>query len=217
MKKIFFLIIFFLFINTSAAKELVSGSFIRCEDNDTIIFNIEDEEKSFSLLGIQTLDSNYICNLLQNSINVLIEYDNAPIEEKGKTPVWFWVNEVLLQEIAIKEGVAKVLGDEYKYTKALCKIQDDAINLKKGIWELDKDKGLCATFDYSNAVNNIVFEETFEEAQKTPVEEISESLEKIDNTITNITDNNMDKIATFYLYGFLALAFLVFIIREIKK
>lgn len=217
MKKIFFTIFFFLICGSVSAKELVSATLVRCEGHDTFVFLIEDSEVPITFLGIEYLESDYACNLLEGSTSILLEYDGNVVDEYGRNRTWIWIDEVLLQELIIRDGYGIVAGGEYKYTKELCKIQDGVIGRKIGIWENPIEKGLCGNIDYTLDDSNIIFEDIPSEIEKTPTEEITDSLEKLDNTLTDITDNNMDQIAKYYLYGFVILAFVVFAIKEIKK
>lgn len=151
MKKIIILIILFIYIPVSAEKIEVTLS--KCIDGDTAIFVIGNERKKVRFLAIDTPEiakqdtdaeplgeeaSLYTCHELENANKIELEYDEKSDKEDkyDRVLAWIWVNNELLQEKIVKEGLAKVkyVYNDYKYIDLLYKSQDEAIKNKKGLW-----------------------------------------------------------------------------------
>ncbi len=160
MKKIYLILLIFLFANIVEAKELVE--YESCVDGDTIWIKMNDKSTKVRLLSINAPEieheespadymgeesKNYVCNILENATKVEMEYDkNSKKEDKyGRTLAWIWVDDKLLQESIIEEGLAKVdyVYNEYEYSAYLCEVEYKAIDAKKGIWQKDKKIGYC--------------------------------------------------------------------------
>ena len=78
------------------------------------------------------------CKLLKEAKNIELEYDsNSDKQDKyDRHLVWVFIDDKLLQEEVIKEGLAEVayLYDEYKYTDRLIQAQDEAKKEGKNLW-----------------------------------------------------------------------------------
>jgi len=156
MKKIIFVILCFLLINNVEAKEIVTLN--KCVDGDTAWFNFNNEVIKARFLAIDTPESTntieaygkeaseFTCNLLTNSNKIEIEYDeNSDQKDKYERHlVWVFVDDLLLQDLIIKEGLAEVdyIYDDYKYTNILESSQLIAKNNKIGIWQTDNNSPL---------------------------------------------------------------------------
>ena len=122
-------------------------------DGDTAKFELNREEVVVRFLGIDTPEtvhptkgeepygkeaSNYTKGKLENGHKIEIEYDeNASETDKYERPlVWVWVDDTLLQEELISNGLARtyMLQDNYKYAWILQENEEKAQEEKVGIW-----------------------------------------------------------------------------------
>ena len=155
MKKFFiFIILSVCIINNVNAKEIVTLS--KCVDGDTAWFYLDGKEIKTRFLAIDTPEStnkieeygkeasNFTCDKLTNAKKIEIEYDeNSDKTDKyNRELVWVFVDNELLQNLIIKEGLGEVayLYGDYKYTSLLQKSQLEAQEKKMNIW---------STTDYS--------------------------------------------------------------------
>lgn len=155
MKKLFFIIIFFISIpNINAKKEVVTLS--KCVDGDTAWFIKNEEKIKARFLALDTPESTnkieeygkeasrYTCKLLTNADSIEIEYDSNSdkLDKYDRHLVWIFVDGDLLQEKIIENGLGEVayLYGDYKYTNTLKIVEDDAKAKKLGIWSEVKDK-----------------------------------------------------------------------------
>lgn len=154
MKRILLLILmFFIGINVTYAQERVAVSFSSCIDGDTAKLLLNEEEIKVRMLAIDTPEtkhptigeeplgkeaSEYTCNRLKNAEKIEIEYDSNSdnLDKYDRHLVWIWVDDYLLQDEIIKEGLAEVayLYDDYKYTGILKDHQSIAKVNNVGIW-----------------------------------------------------------------------------------
>lgn len=155
MKKIIFLIItFFIGLTCSYAEEKIEVSFGSCVDGDTVNLILNNEEIKVRLLAIDTPEtkhptvgeepfgiqaSEYTCAQLKNAQKIEIEYDSNSdkLDKYDRHLVWVWVDNYLLQDKIIQEGLAEVayLYGDYKYTGTLQNHQAIAQLNKIGIWK----------------------------------------------------------------------------------
>ena len=122
-------------------------------DGDTAKFELDGKEITVRFLGIDTPEtvhptkgdepygkeaSNYTKGKLENAHKIEIEYDeNASETDKYERPlVWVWVDDTLLQEELISNGLARtyMLQDNYKYAWMLQENEEKAKEEKVGIW-----------------------------------------------------------------------------------
>lgn len=122
-------------------------------DGDTAKFELNGEEITVRFLGIDTPEtvhqtkgeepfgkeaSNYTKQKLENADKIEIEYDeNASKTDKyERLLVWVWVDDILLQEELISNGLARtyMLQDNYKYAWILQENEEKAQEEKVGIW-----------------------------------------------------------------------------------
>ena len=155
MKKILFILtLFFTFtINTYAKKLEVTLD--KCVDGDTAWFNLDNERIKTRFLAINTPEStnkieaygkeasNYTCNILTNAKKIEIEYDNNSdkFDKYDRHLVWVFVDDTLLQEKLLEEGLAEIkyIYGDYKYLDELKKVESTAKKNKVGMWSDSKN------------------------------------------------------------------------------
>lgn len=149
----FIIVSFVIFIPISIKannNERIVVTLNKCVDGDTAWFNINNETLKARFLAIDTPESttkieeygkeasNYTCNELKNANKIEIEYDeNSDKTDKyNRILVWVFVDNELLQEKIINEGLAEVayLYGDYKYTNNLKLAQNEAKAKNIGIW-----------------------------------------------------------------------------------
>jgi len=213
MKKIYLLLLIFLFANIVEAKTIVE--YESCVDGDTIWVKKDEKSIKVRLLSINAPEishddqpadymgeesKNYICNLLEKASKIELEYDdNSKQEDKyGRTLAWIWIDDRLLQELMVEEGLAKVeyVYKEYEYSNYLCEVEDKAINNKKGIWQQEEKRAYCQN-------RELLQEEKKEEKKEESEEDI-------------IITNNMIVIAFTIVAIFLMISAVIYA-KNIKK
>lgn len=155
MKKILFILtLFFTFtINTYAKKLEVTLD--KCVDGDTAWFNLDNERIKTRFLAINTPEStnkieaygkeasNYTCNMLTNAKKIEIEYDSNSdkFDKYDRHLVWVFVDDTLLQEKLLEEGLAEIkyIYGDYKYLDEIKKVESTAKKNKVGMWSYSKD------------------------------------------------------------------------------
>lgn len=150
MKKIiFFIILTFTFTLTIEAKEIVTLN--KCVDGDTAWFNLNGDVIKARFLAIDSPEStnkieeygkeasNFTCDILIKAKKIEIEYDpnSDKLDKYKRHLVWVFVDDLLLQDLIIKEGLAEVnyLYGDYKYTETLKISELDAKANKLGMWQ----------------------------------------------------------------------------------
>jgi len=150
MKKIFILIILFFCIDNVSA-EVKTVYFSRCVDGDTAYLMIDNIDTKVRLLAIDTPEyttkiepygkeaSEYTCNALETAKTIEIEYDknSNKTDLYDRDLVWIFVDDILLQDKLINEGLAEVayLYGDYKYTDILKTSLLKAQINKVGMWK----------------------------------------------------------------------------------
>lgn len=151
MKKIFILIIILLSLDTVSASEVKTVYFSRCVDGDTAYLLIDNVETKVRFLAIDTPEStneiepygttasDYTCNALKTAKTIEIEYDanSTKTDKYNRDLVWIFVDDILLQDKLVSEGLAEVayLYGDYKYTDILKTSLIKAQINKVGMWE----------------------------------------------------------------------------------
>lgn len=154
MKKLILIIFLFFGITFNAqALEKVEVKLSKCVDGDTARFILNNEEIKVRFLAIDTPETNhptkgeepygkeakkYTCESLTNAKKIELEFDDNS-EKKDKYDrylAWIWVDNYLLQDNLVKEGLAEVayLYDDYKYNSLLQDHEAMAKSNKVGIW-----------------------------------------------------------------------------------
>ena len=126
-------------------------SFVQCDDSKSAKFRNEDNELiNVKLLGITVPDKTeeetyeYICDLLKKTDDIKLEYDESSekTDSYGRRYAWVFVDDLLLQDILVKEGYANISSQiaEYKYMDDLKISLDEAKDKEKGIWKPDVEE-----------------------------------------------------------------------------
>lgn len=157
-------------------NEKQNVTFIKCVDGDTAVFKLKGVDLRFRFLAVDTPESvhptkevqvygkeasEYTCNILSNANKIEVEYDvNSDKTDKyNRDLAWIWVDDILLQNVMISEGYAKVsyVYGQYKYVDDLCSLQKKAIEEKKGLWQYYDEVGYCDTIkaSTSNLLSNV--------------------------------------------------------------
>lgn len=137
--------------NTETKK--VEVTLNRVIDGDTVVFNISnyDEAVTVRFLAVNTPEttskvepygkeaSEFTKEKLTNSKKIVLEYDNNSTEtdKYNRQLAWVWVDDELLQELLIENGLAKVdyIYGNYKYVERLEDKEEKAKSSKIGIWQ----------------------------------------------------------------------------------
>ncbi len=140
--------------NTSnSSNERIGVQYSKSVDGDTAKFKLNEEIITVRFLGIDTPEtvhpslgeqpygkeaSNYTKEKLQNANKIELEYDSNSLktDKYGRHLAWIWVDDSLLQEELIKEGLAQtyMLQDNYTYAWILQEKQEEAKEEKVGMW-----------------------------------------------------------------------------------
>lgn len=140
--------------NTSNLKnEKIEVKYSESVDGDTAKFKLDEEIITVRFLGIDTPEtvhpslgeqpygkeaSNYTKEKLQNANKIELEYDSnsSKTDKYGRHLAWIWVDDSLLQEELIREGLAQtyMLQGNYTYAWLLQEKQEEAKEEKVGIW-----------------------------------------------------------------------------------
>lgn len=158
MKKIYlFIIVFLLFFVPIPifASERIDVTLNKCVDGDTAWFNLENKQIKARFLAIDTPESTnkieeygkeaskFTCDLLNNASHIQIEYDdNSDKQDKyNRELVWVFVDEKLLQELVVKEGLAEVkyIYGNYKYLDQVNLALKEAKKNKLNLWSDTED------------------------------------------------------------------------------
>lgn len=125
--------------------------YVSTVDGDTAKFKIEDIETTVRFLSIDTPESvhptkdvepygieasNRVKQLLDDASVIRLEYEDVVLDYYDRTLAWIFIDDQLLQEILVEEGLAIVAyeDDSYKYTKRLYKAQERAKKSMLNIW-----------------------------------------------------------------------------------
>jgi len=176
MKRILYYIlpifIFFIGVNNVFASDKYTVTLNKCVDGDTAYFNLNEEVIKTRFLAIDTPEStneieeygkeasNFTCNELTNAKKIEIEYDenSNKTDKYNRDLVWVWVDDVLLQETLLKEGLAEVkyLYGDYKYTAHLQDVEAEAKESKIKIWS-DKTQTNVSKTDEISYEDDLIF------------------------------------------------------------
>lgn len=151
-------------INTSSSNEKIKVLYKSSVDGDTTKFELNGEIITVRFLGIDTPEtvhptlgeepfgkdaSNFTSEKLKSANKIELEYDESAskTDKYGRHLAWVFVDDVLLQEELIKNGLAKtyMLQDNYTYTWCLQEKEEVARKNGLGIWSNMQD-------EYNNTV-----------------------------------------------------------------
>ena len=155
MKKMFFLLCFFICINVSASNKF-SVKLDKCIDGDTARFFINGESKIVRFLSINAPEiqhddvleeyygnesSEYTCNILKSSKSIKLQYDSKSdkTDKYDRVLAWVFVDGELLQKKLVSNGYAEVryVYDDYLYANDLKELESAAKEKKLGMWSDD--------------------------------------------------------------------------------
>jgi len=140
--------------NTSdLSNERIEVKYSESVDGDTAKFKLNEEIITVRFLGIDTPEtvhpslgeqpygkeaSDYTKEKLQNANKIELEYDSnsSKTDKYGRHLAWIWIDDSLLQEELISNGLAKtyMLQDNYTYAWILQEKQEKAKEEKVGMW-----------------------------------------------------------------------------------
>ena len=132
------------------ANSQVDATLSKCTDGDTAHFLVDGKDITARFLAIDTPEytkekepygkeaSALTCNTLQSANKITLEYDQGSdkTDKYGRHLVWVYVDGVLLQELLVSQGLAKVayVYGNYAYTQRLQEAQDVAKEKQLHIW-----------------------------------------------------------------------------------
>ncbi len=127
-------------------SETEEVKFVQCDDSKSAKFRNNDNELiNIKLLGISVPDKiedetyDFICETLGKSTDIKLEYDSNSEETDsyGRRYAWVFVDDLLLQDILVKEGYANISSQiaDYKYMEDLKESLNEAKQDEKGIWK----------------------------------------------------------------------------------
>ena len=167
---IFLLFLIFIGVNKAYAFDKYIVTLNKCVDGDTAYFNINDNVIKTRFLAIDTPESTneikpygkeaskFTCDSLTNAEKIEIEYDpnSNKVDKYNRDLVWVWVDDILLQETLIKNGLAEVkyLYGDYDYTARLQEVEADAKINKLKIWSNEEieDDNVTKSDDVMNTL-----------------------------------------------------------------
>lgn len=169
--------------------EKVEVKFVDSVDGDTAEFEMNGETIKVRFLAVDTPESvhptkevqaygveasNFTKEKLQNAKKIELEFDNNSdkMDKYNRYLAWIWVDGELLQDLLIKEGLAKVayLYADYKYTEVLQESENTAKESKIRIWKDEVD------IEYSE--NEEFIEQEENNIQETNQEENTNNIEE---------------------------------------
>ncbi len=154
MKKVV-IFLFLMFFNLSIvfASSKFKVTLDSCIDGDTARFVIKNEVKTVRFLSIDAPEiahddvleepfgeeaSVFTCNMLTNASTIKLEYDSKSDKEDkyGRVLAWIFVDDELLQEKLVSEGLVEVkyVYKDYKYSSHLKDVELEAKNKGVGLW-----------------------------------------------------------------------------------
>ena len=154
MKKIFFFLsLIFFNVSIVLASNKFRVTLDSCIDGDTAKFIIKNEVKTVRFLSIDAPEiahddvlaepfgeeaSIFTCNMLTNASTIKLEYDSKSDKEDkyGRVLAWVFVDDELLQDKLVIEGLAEVkyVYKDYKYSSHLKNVELEAKTRGIGLW-----------------------------------------------------------------------------------
>ena len=139
--------------SSNESTNKIEVELIEVVDGDTAKFEIDGEQRTVRFLGINTKEtvdpeigeeawgkeaSDFTKEKLKNATKIELEFDSSA-DEKDKYDrylAWVWIDDVLLQNLLVKNGLAEtyMLQNNYKYAGMLQESEEYAKENKLGIW-----------------------------------------------------------------------------------
>lgn len=139
--------------NLSSNEEKIKVEFYDFVDGDTAKFKVDGKVITARFLGINTPEtvaqdvpvqewgpeaSDYTKNTLKNATKIEIEYDEkaSKKDKYDRDLVWVWVDDKLLQEQIVMQGLAEqyMLPANYRYADVIQEAESIAKENRVGIW-----------------------------------------------------------------------------------
>lgn len=189
--------------------EKIEVQLSKCVDGDTATFTVNGDEKKVRFLAIDTPESvhpkkkkepfgkeasDFTCSTLKSAQKIEIQYDanSEQTDKYGRLLAWVWVDDVLLEQLLLKNGYAKVayIYGSYSYLDDLCQEEKNAIDNSLGIWSINKNTdGYCTTIDYADGklLSLVYYTVTFKSKDKEVVKKV-----KANEKIKTLTPSKKD-------------------------
>ena len=153
MKKRLIILLLLLLLPTYvyARNDSIKVTLNKCIDGDTASFNYKEEIYKVRFLAVNTTELkkkekfskealDYTCNRLKNAKVIKLKFDKGSDEKDkyGRYLAWIFVDDKLLQEELIEQGLAKVeyIYGKYEYTDMLKEKEEIAKKDKLGVWSI---------------------------------------------------------------------------------
>ena len=153
MKKIFVVLLFFIFLSNVDASSKFRVTLDKCIDGDTARFFINGESKTVRFLSINAPEiahddvleefygkesSEFTCKLLSRASVIKLQYDpkSDKVDKYDRVLAWVYVDGDLLQKELVSKGYAQVkyVYDDYLFSEELKELEVEAKEKKLGMW-----------------------------------------------------------------------------------
>ena len=157
---------------TEGSTNKIEVKLVSAVDGDTAKFTMNGETVTVRFLGINTKEtvhpdigeepygkeaSNFTKEKLENATKIELEFDNSAGEKDkyDRYLAWIWVDDVLLQNLLVENGLAEtyMLQNNYKYAGILQESEEIAKNNKLGIWS-EEDNNLVNNNNRNSNIEN---------------------------------------------------------------
>ncbi|MFV0381280.1 MAG: thermonuclease family protein [Breznakia sp.] len=133
----------------SVNAQIEPVNFSRCVDGDTAHLVVDGRIEKVRFLAINAPEytkqqeaygkqaSAYVCDALKNAKSIGLEYETSNLRDKyDRLLAWVFVDEQLLQERLVSEGLAEVkyIYGDYKYTNRLYEKEAQAKKQQLNMW-----------------------------------------------------------------------------------
>lgn len=130
-----------------------SGSVVRVKDGDTYVIEINGNEETVRLIGVDTPESVHknkakntkwgkkiskiVKKKLKKGTKVKLTYDKGEKDIYGRTLAYVYVDGKMINEYLVEKGYARAVyyAPNGKYRKKFEKLQKQAKKKKKGFWK----------------------------------------------------------------------------------
>lgn len=185
--------------------EKLEVKYVAKVDGDTAKFELKGNTITVRFLGINTPEtvdkqrgeepygkeaSQFTQEKLENAKKIEIEYDNNSDKQDkyGRTLAWIWVDDVLLEEELVKNGLAEtyMLQNNYRYAGSLQLAEKSAKDKNLGIWGGE-------TLESTNVESTPI--QTTDAAENTVENSLNENTTNTtENTVTGIAKEVLNSI-----------------------